>query len=131
MRVVVIVPTYNEVENIEPFLRAVRAAAPDVDVMLADDASPDGTGEVADRVAAELGRITVLHRPGKQGLGTAYRDAISRVLPTNPDVVMMMDADFSHDPAMIPRFVEAIRAGRAAGRGGRRGSGLEIGRAHV
>jgi dolichol-phosphate mannosyltransferase len=111
VRVVVIVPTYNEVENVEAFLRAVRTAAPEVEIYLADDASPDGTGAVADRVAAELGRITVLHRPGKRGLGTAYRDAMSRVLPTNPDVVMMMDADFSHDPAAIPRFLEAIRAG--------------------
>lgn len=111
MRVVVIVPTYNEVENVEAFLRAVRAAAPEVEVMLADDASPDGTGAVADRVAAELGRITVLHRPGKQGLGTAYRDAMARVLATGPDVVMMMDADFSHDPAAIPRFLDAIRGG--------------------
>ncbi len=111
MRSVVVLPTYNEGENIEPFLRALRKAAPTTDVLVVDDNSPDGTGALAEAMGAELGRIDVLHRPAKQGLGSAYREGFSRVLADGYDVVVSMDADFSHDPEQVPEFVERIAGG--------------------
>ena len=111
MRSVVVLPTYNEVENIEPFLRAVREASPTTDILVIDDNSPDGTGLLADSVAEELGEIQVLHRPAKQGLGSAYRAGFSMVLDQDYDVVISMDADFSHDPARIPELIQRILEG--------------------
>ena len=111
MRSVVVLPTYNEAENIEPFLRAVRDAAPTTDVLVVDDNSPDGTGAIAETVGAEIGGVSVLHRPGKAGLGSAYREGFARVLDGSYDVVVSMDADFSHDPTQIPQFVGAVEAG--------------------
>lgn len=105
------VPTYNEAENIEPFLRAVRAAVPEADILVVDDNSPDGTGQLADTFAAELGRIKVLHRPGKQGLGSAYRHGFTLALDEDYDVIVSMDVDFSHDPAVIPQLLAGIDAG--------------------
>ena len=110
MRAVVVLPTYDEAQNIETFLRAVRGAAPDVDVLVVDDGSPDGTALIADRIGGELGRIEVLNRPGKSGLGSAYRDGFAHVLDRY-DVVVTMDADLSHDPARIPDLLELIEAG--------------------
>ena len=115
MRSVVVLPTYNEAENIERFLRAVRKAAPDTDVLVVDDDSPDGTGAIAERVATEVdsgrGRITLLSRPGKRGLGSAYRDGFAHVLDADYDVIVTMDADLSHDPERIPEFVELVAEG--------------------
>ncbi len=111
MRSVVVLPTYNEAENIEPFLRSVRKAAPDTDVLVVDDESPDGTGALAERVGAELGRVDVLHRPGKSGLGSAYRDGFARVLDGPYDIVVTMDADLSHDPERIPEFLGLVSDG--------------------
>ncbi len=115
MRSVIVLPTYNEGENIEPFLRAVRKAAPTTDILVVDDNSPDGTGAIAESVGAELDRVEVLHRADKQGLGSAYRDGFSTVLSGGSDgaydVVISMDADFSHDPDQIPHFVELIAGG--------------------
>lgn len=111
MRSVVVLPTYNEAENIGPFLRAVREAAPNTDVLVVDDNSPDGTGRIADEVGAEVGGVEVLHRPGKDGLGSAYREGFARVLDAGYDVVVSMDADFSHDPQRIPEFLDAIADG--------------------
>jgi dolichol-phosphate mannosyltransferase len=111
MRSVVVLPTYNERENIEPFLRAVRKAAPTTDVVVVDDNSPDGTGAVAEEVAVELGRIEVLHRADKQGLGSAYREGFAHVLDDRYDVVISMDADFSHDPQQLPDFISLIADG--------------------
>jgi dolichol-phosphate mannosyltransferase len=114
MRSVIVVPTYNEGENIEPFLRAVRKAAPTTDVLVVDDNSPDGTGVIAERVGADLGRIDVLHRAAKQGLGSAYREGFSVVFGRveDPyDVVISMDADFSHDPDQLSELIELIAAG--------------------
>lgn len=105
------VPTYQEADNIVPFLRAVRAAAPGVDVVVADDDSPDGTGKLAEEAAEELGRVEVLHRPGKAGLGAAYRHGFRHVLDQGYDVVCQMDADFSHDPAVLPRLLAAVEGG--------------------
>jgi dolichol-phosphate mannosyltransferase len=111
VRTLVVVPTYQEAANVERFLRAVRAAAPAVDVLVADDASPDGTGEVAERVAAELGRVQVLHRAGKEGLGNAYRHGFRWGLDEGYDVIIQMDCDLSHDPAVIPALLDAVADG--------------------
>ena len=111
VKVTVIIPTYNEIENIDSILRAVRASVPDAELLVVDDNSPDGTGQQAKRTANEIGRVQVLHRPGKEGLGTAYRDAFKLVLDGDTDVIITMDADFSHDPATIPLFLDAIKNG--------------------
>jgi dolichol-phosphate mannosyltransferase len=111
VRSLVVVPTYQEAANVERFLRAVRAAAPSVDLVVADDNSPDGTGEVAERVASELGRVWVLHRPGKEGLGNAYRHGFRWGLDQGYDVIIQMDCDLSHDPAVIPALLDAVADG--------------------
>ncbi|HEX2578147.1 MAG TPA: polyprenol monophosphomannose synthase [Aquihabitans sp.] len=113
MRSLVVVPTYQEAENVERFLGAVRAAAPTVEVLVVDDDSPDGTGELAEKAAAELGAVSVLHRPVKDGLGAAYREGFARALEGGYDVIVQMDCDFSHDPAVIPLLVEAVATGGA------------------
>jgi dolichol-phosphate mannosyltransferase len=114
VRCVVVVPTYNERENIQSFLAQVRAAVPAADVLVVDDNSPDGTGDLAEHTAAELGQIKVLHRPGKQGLGSAYRNGFTVALDEGYDVIVSMDVDFSHDPQTIPSMLAAIQTGADA-----------------
>jgi dolichol-phosphate mannosyltransferase len=111
VRAVAIVPTYNEAENIDRFLRAVRAAAPEADVLVVDDNSPDGTATMAEEVAAELGRIKVLLRAGKQGLGAAYRHGFTTAFDEGYEAIVSMDSDFSHDPAVIPTMLQLIDGG--------------------
>jgi dolichol-phosphate mannosyltransferase len=111
MRALVVVPTYQEAANVDRFVRAVRASAPTVDLLVVDDNSPDGTGELAEKVAADLGRVEVLHRPGKEGLGAAYRQGFRHGLDQGYDVIVQMDCDFSHDPAMIPTLLGAVEDG--------------------
>jgi len=111
VKVTVIIPTYNEIENIDSILKAIRSSVPDAELLVVDDNSPDGTGQQAEKTAKEIGRVRVLHRPGKEGLGTAYRDAFKLVLDGDTDVIITMDADFSHDPATIPLFLDAVRNG--------------------
>jgi dolichol-phosphate mannosyltransferase len=111
VRSLVVVPTYQEAANVGRFLAAVRAAAPRVDILVADDNSPDGTGELAERAAQELGRVEVLHRPGKEGLGNAYRHGFRWGLDHGYDVIIQMDCDFSHDPAMIAALLAAVDDG--------------------
>jgi dolichol-phosphate mannosyltransferase len=107
-----VLPTYNEAENVEAFVAAVLAELPgDARVLIVDDNSPDGTGAIADRLAAEHGQVEVLHRPGKEGLGPAYIAGFRRALAGGAGLVLEMDSDFSHDPAYLPRLLEA--AGRA------------------
>lgn len=104
----VVVPTYNEADNLEPLVAAVLAAAPaGTGILVVDDASPDGTGEVADRLAAGDDRIAVLHRAGKEGLGPAYVAGFRRALELGAERVVQMDADFSHDPSDVPRLIAA------------------------
>ena len=110
----VVVPTYNERENVKILLPAVRDAVPDADILVVDDDSPDGTGDVVEDVAAELGQITLLHRPGKQGLGSAYRDGFDHGLDHGYDVVVSMDVDLSHDPEVLPELLSMIEAGADA-----------------
>jgi dolichol-phosphate mannosyltransferase len=108
----VVLPTYNERENLEPVADAILAALPEASLLVVDDRSPDGTGELADTLAAREPRVSVLHRPGKEGLGAAYRDAFRWVLE-RPDAraVVQMDADFSHDPAALPRLLAPLMGG--------------------
>src|SRR5215216_5021892 len=108
MRSLVIIPTFNERANIAPLVRAVLAVDPSLDVLVVDDASPDGTGAIADALAAEsAGRVRVLHRPGKQGLGTAYVAGFRLALAEGYERVVEMDADFSHRPEDLPRLLAA------------------------
>jgi len=107
MRVLVVIPTYNESENVVAILEAVRAAAPAVDILVVDDASPDGTGKLAEEVGVRLGHIDVLHRDGKAGLGKAYRAGFALGLERGYDAFVEMDADFSHDPTALPSLLEA------------------------
>jgi dolichol-phosphate mannosyltransferase len=102
---VVCLPTYNERENLEPMLRALSDKG--VRVLVIDDNSPDGTGELADRLAEQLSFVSVMHRPAKEGLGPAYLAGFRRALADGADLVLEMDCDFSHDPADVPRLVAA------------------------
>jgi dolichol-phosphate mannosyltransferase len=106
---VVCIPTYNERENLEAMLRALGDKR--VRVLVIDDNSPDGTGELADRLAAELDYVDVLHRPSKEGLGPAYLAGFKRALAGDAELVLEMDCDFSHDPADVPRLIAAAEAG--------------------
>ena len=107
--VCVVLPTYNERDNLEPMAAAILAALPEARLLVVDDSSPDGTGQLADTLAAADQRIGVLHRPGKEGLGVAYRDGFRRALD-DPDIraVVQMDADFSHDPKDLPRLLAPL-----------------------
>ena len=103
-----VLPTYNEAENIEPFVAAVRANLPaDARILIVDDSSPDGTGERADRLAERHANVSVLHRREKEGLGPAYIAGFRRALAGGAGLVLEMDSDFSHDPAYLPRLLEA------------------------
>jgi dolichol-phosphate mannosyltransferase len=107
----VILPTYNEADNLEPVVVAVLAAVPGVRVLVVDDSSPDGTGAIADRLAAERDDVEVLHRPRKSGLGRAYVAGFAHALRAGAGSVVEMDADLSHDPADLPRLLEPLAAG--------------------
>ena len=108
-RGLVIIPTYNERDNLPRLVPMVLAQDPRLDVLVIDDASPDGTGQVADELAASNPRVHILHRPGKLGLGTAYLEGFRWGLERGYEYLFEMDADFSHDPAHLPQFLEAIR----------------------
>lgn len=109
--VLVIVPTYNERDNVEPITTAILAAEPRVDVLVVDDNSPDGTGQLADELAAKQPRIKVLHREKKQGLGKAYLHAFKWALEHGYQYVLEMDADFSHDPKYLPKLIDEAKSG--------------------
>lgn len=108
----VVLPTYNEIENLERVVSAILEAIPQSHVLVVDDASPDGTGGMADTMAARDARIAVLHRPGKEGLGPAYRAGFRWVLDRpEANAVVQMDADLSHDPGDLPRLLAPLMAG--------------------
>jgi len=109
MKTLVVVPTYNERRNIEELIPRVLGQSPEIDMLVVDDGSPDGTGEYVDGVAAENPRVSALHRPGKMGLGSAYVHAFKHALTTDAELVIQMDADFSHDPDVIPRLMDEAR----------------------
>ena len=108
-QVTVAVPTYNERENVVEIVTAIVAHG--YQVLIVDDASPDGTGVLADELSSRMREVSVLHRTAKQGLGPAYAAAFDHLLGTETDVIVEMDADFSHDPADLPALVSAIEAG--------------------
>jgi dolichol-phosphate mannosyltransferase len=109
----VVVPTYNEADNIRPLAAAILAALPDATILVVDDSSPDGTGDIADELAAGDPRVRVRHRAAKQGLGRAYLDGFSVALTGAAGIVVQMDADFSHDPLAVPSLVDPIQRGEA------------------
>jgi dolichol-phosphate mannosyltransferase len=106
-----VLPTYNEAENLERIVRTsvpeLAKATDDHHILVVDDGSPDGTGEIADRLAAELAPVEVLHRTAKEGLGRAYLAGFERALASGADLVLEMDSDFSHDPRDLPRLIGA------------------------
>jgi len=108
----VVLPTYNEIDNLEPMVAAILASLPQARLLIVDDASPDGTGRRADLLAGADERVEVLHREAKEGLGAAYRAGFRRVLE-RPEAraVVQMDADFSHDPADLPRLLASLMSG--------------------
>lgn len=124
----IILPTYDEAENLEPIVCAIGAALADVEhrVLVVDDASPDGTGAIADRLAAGSDTVEVLHRPHKLGLGPAYIAGFTRALEAGASHVIEMDADFSHDPADLRRLIAAVDAGADLALGSRYADGGRI-----
>lgn len=113
MRSIVVVPTYQEAENIVGLLQAVRRSVPDAEILVLDDNSPDGTGKLAEETAEELGSITVIHRPIKDGLGAAYREGFAWALARPFDVIVQMDCDFSHDPVVVADLIAAVKGPEA------------------
>lgn len=110
-RTLICIPTYNEKDLIRSIVEAVRACVPAATVMIVDDNSPDGTGAIADELAARDRQVRVLHRTGKEGLGAAYLHAFRVGLDEGWERIVQMDADFSHDPKDVPRLLEALEAG--------------------
>jgi dolichol-phosphate mannosyltransferase len=110
-RTLVVTPTYNERDNLPRFVEAVRGTMPEADLLVVDDASPDGTGDLADSIAARDPNVRVMHRPGKHGLGTAYVEAFTRGLKNGYERFFEMDADLSHDVRYLPDFVRALDEG--------------------
>jgi len=113
VRTLVITPTYDEAQNIEEWLRRTRAALPDADILVVDDNSPDGTSAIAARVGDELGRIQILDRAEKEGLGVAYRAGLGVGLEHGYDLLCHLDADLSHDPAVLPTLIGKLEAEHA------------------
>lgn len=111
MRVQICTPTYIEAANIEEFLCRARAAVPDADILVLDDNSPDGTADIAEKVGVELGGIEVLRRPSKRGLGNAYRAGFAVGIARGYEALVQIDADLSHDPAVLPDLLAAIEDG--------------------
>jgi hypothetical protein len=113
METVVVIPTYNEAGNIERLLPQIHTYLPDARIMILDDGSPDGTADIAEKVAADLdgARVDVVRRTEKRGLGAAYRDGFLAALEAGADIVVQMDADLSHDPAHLPALVAAVQHG--------------------
>ena len=110
-RTLIVTPTYNEKDNLQRFVEAVRTALPEADLMVVDDNSPDGTGAIADGIAAKDDHVTVMHRAGKLGLGTAYIQAFTKGMAEGYDRFFEMDADLSHDVKYLPSFVQALDEG--------------------
>ncbi len=111
LRVTVVVPTYNEADNIETLVRAVREVLPSAEVLIIDDGSPDGTADLADKLGDELGQVEVVRRPDKAGLGAAYRFGLRHAITGGADICVQMDADLSHDPSVLPALVSIVEHG--------------------
>ncbi len=126
MRVLVVLPTYNESENIDRVLRRIRAAVPEAGVLVVDDGSPDGTADMAEQIGKAVGQIDVLRRPGKSGLGSAYRAGFAWGLQRGWDAMVEMDADLSHEPEALGSLIGALDAGNDLVIGSRYVPGGEI-----
>ena len=111
LRPLIVLPTYNEADNIAEILRRVRAVVPQAGILVVDDSSPDGTADIVWAMISEVGQVDILSRPRKSGLGSAYRDGFKWGRTRGFDVLMEMDSDFSHDPADIPRLLKGIDDG--------------------
>lgn len=111
MRTLVITPTYDEAGNVPVLLRRIRSVLPDAEVLVVDDASPDGTADLAEQVGRETGGVHVLRRAAKEGLGPAYKAGMSWAIERGYDAIVQMDADLSHDPAVLPELVGALEGG--------------------
>ena len=109
LKTIVVIPTYNERDNIGKLVNEILIQGDDIDILIVDDNSPDGTGDIVDKLVTENQRIHVIHRAGKLGLGSAYREGFKFALGMGADYIIEMDADFSHDPSMIPVFLEKIK----------------------
>ncbi len=119
MRTLIVLPTFNEADNIVEVLQKLRAVVPEASVLVVDDASPDGTADLVEEVAEQIGDISVMRRPAKSGLGSAYRDGFRRGLSVGYDVMVEMDSDLSHDPAALPLLLTAVADGAALALGSR------------
>lgn len=111
LRTLIVVPTYNEIDTLRPIVKRISVAVPDADILIVDDASPDGTGQLADELAAHNPRLSVLHRVGKRGLGPAYLAGFATAIALGYEAVVEIDADGSHDPAELPAMLERLAAG--------------------
>lgn len=111
VRALVVLPTYDEAANIEEVLRRLRDVSPSTSILVVDDASPDGTADIAEKVAEDIGGVEVMRRRAKSGLGSAYRDGFRKGLTTGHDVLVEMDSDLSHDPAALPTLLEGVEGG--------------------
>ncbi len=111
MRTLVVVPTYDEADNIEAMLRRLRTTVPDADILVVDDNSPDGTADRAEAMGADLGQVKVLRRPAKDGLGNAYRAGLTAGLDDGYEALVQIDADFSHDPGVVPELLARLDDG--------------------
>jgi dolichol-phosphate mannosyltransferase len=111
VRSIVIVPTYNEAPNIERLVAAIHQSCPALEILIVDDESPDGTGRIADRIAARDPKVSVIHRAAPRGRGLAGRDGYLAALKRGGEAILEMDADFSHDPELLPRFLEELQRG--------------------
>ena len=119
MRTLIVLPTFNEADNIVEVLQKLRAVVPEASVLVVDDASPDGTADLVEEIAEQIGDVSVMRRPAKSGLGSAYRDGFRRGLSVGYDVMVEMDSDLSHDPAALPSLLTAVADGAALALGSR------------
>ncbi len=119
MRTLIVLPTFNEADNIVEVLQKLRAVVPEASVLVVDDSSPDGTADLVEEVAEEIGDVSVMRRPAKSGLGSAYRDGFRHGLAAGYDVMVEMDSDLSHDPAALPSLLAAAADGAALALGSR------------
>jgi dolichol-phosphate mannosyltransferase len=111
VRTLIAVPTYEEAANVAGLIRRIRVVVPEAEILVIDDASPDGTAGIAEAAGRELGKVSVLRRPGKSGLGSAYRDGFRWALERGYEIVVEMDADLSHDPTSLPELLQAVSRG--------------------
>jgi dolichol-phosphate mannosyltransferase len=119
VRTLIVLPTFNEADNIVEVLQRLRAVVPEASVLVVDDSSPDGTADLVEEVAEEIGDVSVMRRPAKSGLGSAYRDGFRHGLAAGYDVMVEMDSDLSHDPAALPSLLAAAADGAALALGSR------------